>query len=157
MNNNTLSSNLERIKSATDDIRAAVGLDETNTIEEVATAVEEVIPSGDINISSNGTVDVSAYENAIVNVSGGGDQGIYKVEEIEDLEYLSAEENDLGVVTKEEFSPMTNSFSGGLVVPLEKVEFEKPIDDYHTIRIMLEDGDMDIRVYAEGASVRYMN
>ena len=67
MEENTLSSNLERIRNATDDIRTTLDMPSAS-IEELAEAVI-VPPSGTIQINSNGLIDVSAYE--YVNVSVG--------------------------------------------------------------------------------------
>lgn len=72
MNENTLSSNLERIKNAVDDIRTAVN-EPTGTIEAVADAVEGVIPTGNKEIVENGTnIDVAHYSTVSVDVPTGG-------------------------------------------------------------------------------------
>ena len=97
--NNTISSNLTRIKNATDDIRSTLGAPEA-AIEEVASDVAnlsdsyvrmasdyndliiennnlrqqiaDITPKGTISITNNGTFNVSSYASAIVSVGGGG-------------------------------------------------------------------------------------
>ena len=63
---NTLTANLIRIRDATDEIRTTLNMPDA-TIEELSEAVV-VPPSGTINITTNGSIDVAEYESAIVDV-----------------------------------------------------------------------------------------
>ena len=63
---NLLSENLERIKDATDEIRTTLNMPDA-TIEELGDAVVAP-PSGTINITTNGSINVAEYESATVDV-----------------------------------------------------------------------------------------
>lgn len=88
MNQNTVSGNLDRIKRATDDMRLITGttgedietvaqavsnLNDDNiakdeTIAELEQEIEDLRPSGTININNNGVTNVAGYQYADVNI-----------------------------------------------------------------------------------------
>ena len=69
----TIAQNLETIKNGIDDIKENLGLSQNASLANVVTKSESVIePTGTVSITENGTVDVTNYASADVNVSGGG-------------------------------------------------------------------------------------
>lgn len=157
MNDNTISSNLTRIKDATDDIRSTLGTPGA-AIEDVASDVAtlstqynqmasdyndliiennrlrqqivDLTPKGTINITQNGEVNVSQYAYARVSVGSQQHQDIYKASSLNELNSLqNVEVGDLGVVTDMQTEPLTNSFTTGLLVPEAEVIFDEPIQD----------------------------
>jgi len=69
----TIEQNLQTIANAVDTIKDNLGLSESASLSDVVTKSASVIePTGTISITENGTVDVTNYANASVEVSGGG-------------------------------------------------------------------------------------
>lgn len=69
----TIEQNLQTIANGIDTIKDNLGLSESASLSDVVTKSASVIePTGTINITENGTVDVTNYASASVEVSGGG-------------------------------------------------------------------------------------
>jgi len=158
MNENTISSNLTRIKDATDDIRSTLGTPGA-AIEDVASDVAnlsieynqmasdyndliiennqlrqqiaDITPKGTIDITDNGTINVSQYASANVNVSGGsGESDIYKVSSQDALYVLSnVPDGTMGLVVGSEQSQLDDSFSGGTLILQDEVYIPGTIDN----------------------------
>lgn len=185
MNDNTISSNLTRIKDATDDIRSTLGTPGA-AIEDVASDVAtlstqynqmasdyndliiennrlrqqivDLTPKGTINITQNGEVNVSQYAYARVSVGSQQHQDIYKASSLNELNSLqNVEVGDLGVVTDMQTEPLTNSFTTGLLVPEAEVIFDEPIQDWEMMRLDGENYGFEIRLQPGGATISYNN
>lgn len=187
MNENTISSNLTRIKDATDDIRSTLGTPGA-AIEDVASDVAtlstqynqmasdyndliiennrlrqqitDLTPKGTINITQNGNVNVTQYANASVNVSGGGHQDIYKVSSLEALYNLpDSKAGDLGVIISNQEDPLTNDFTGGIIHPVTEVVYDKPITERSDLTLSFNNGngEFDISLGPDEARISCFN
>lgn len=60
-----------KLDSLSNSVAIKIESDQTMTIEEMNTAVDEqlVCPKGTLTITANGTYDVSSYESVVVNIS----------------------------------------------------------------------------------------
>lgn len=144
MNQNTVSGNLDRIKRATDDMRLITGttgedietvaqavsdLNDDNlvkdeTIAELEQKIEDITPVGNIDINTNGLVDVTKYKYADVNIKI--DTDIYKVPSKDDLKInlnrksAQYKKDDIAVATGKITKPFDENFVGGtLIFPVD--------------------------------------